>query len=144
MGVLRTYPLQQVFDCFFEDFSVKVGSAISIARNASANFTRYARQTPSAINNETFCIFTLTPGNYTFTLLYGGSTAGGIATVRINGILVATIDTYASATALALSQTFFYNVTNNRPHTLSIAIASKNAASTGYDFYLTRVSAKLA
>jgi len=144
MGVLRTYPLQQVFDCFFEDFSVKMGSAIFVTRNAAANFTRYARQTPSAINNETFCIFTLTPGNYTFTLLYGVSSAGGIATVRINGSVVATIDTYASTTTLTLAQGFFYSVMNNRPHTLSIVIASKNAASTGYDFYLTRVSAKLA
>ena len=144
MGVLRTYPLQQVFDCFFEDFSVKAGSAISVARNASANFTRYARQSPSAINNESFCVFTLTPGNYTFTLLYGASASGGVATVRINGFVVATIDTYASTTTLTLAQGFFYSVTNNRPHTLSIAIASKNAASTGYDFWLTRVSAKLA
>ena len=144
MGVLRTYPLQQVFDCFFEDFSVRVGSAISIARNASANFTRYARQTTAAINNETFCIFTLTPGNYTFTLLYGASPAGGIAIVRINGVIVTTIDTYASTIALTLAQVFFYSVMNNRSHTLSIAITSKNVASTGYDFYLTRVSAKVA
>ncbi len=143
MGILRTYPLEQVFACFFEDFTVKVGSALSVTRSASANFTRYARQTTGAINNETFCTFTLTPGDYTFTFLYGTSPSSGIATVKINGATVAAIDAYTSGTVLATSQTFTYTVTNYSPHTLSIVMASKNAASTNYDFLLTRVSAKL-
>ncbi len=143
MGALRTYPLQQVFTCFFEDFSVKVGNAINPVRNAGANFTRYSRQATAVINNETWCNFYLTPGNYTFTLLYGTAPVGGIATVKINGTTVATIDTYTSTSIVTASQTFTYTVTNNRVHTLSIVIASKNASSTGYDFYLTRVSAKL-
>lgn len=143
MGFLRTYPLEQVFTCFFEDFTVKVGNAISVTRNGNANFARYARQNTAAINNETSCTFYLTPGNYTFTLLYVTIAVGGIATVKINGVTVATIDTYTSTSVFAASQTFTYTVTNNRVHTLSIVIASKNAASTNYDFYLTRVSAKL-
>lgn len=143
MGALRTNLINRVFTCFYEDFTVKAGTAISVVRNAAANFGRYGRQSTAAINNETFCTFYLTPGNYTFTLLLGTTAAGGIATIQINEATVTTIDTYASATALATSQTFTYTVTNNRSHTLSIAIASKNGASTNYDFYLTRISAKL-
>lgn len=144
MGFLRTYPVCNVFERYYEDFTAKSTGSFSVVRNGNANFNRYARLLPSSITTEAFCTFYLTPGIYTFTFFICTAANAGIATIRINADIVATLDTYSATTVVTEVRTFNYTVTNNKLHTLTVSTSSKNAASTGYDFYGIRVVAKLA
>jgi hypothetical protein len=92
----------------------------------------YGRQNTSAINNEWKHGAFLSGDTYTLTIRVIKTSNSGILKIKIDDVVVATIDLYAAADAVS-DQTQASIVLTTGWHSIQGLVESKNASSSGYD-----------
>ncbi len=89
----------------------------------------------AAQNDKISYLVTLDAGTYRLKTLQRTLANGGIATIQIDNVDVATIDSYsASATENVEKTSAAISISLAGLHTVSLKMATKNAASSGYQF----------
>lgn len=123
---------------------VITGSAIAALVEATHEMATVWRQTPTAVNDETFFEAWLDIGSYNFDICHAKSSASGMLTTRIVGEPFTgwVTDFYNAATQFNRHTVLPFDVTIAGLKRISLKAASKNAASGGYAINITYVSIK--
>lgn len=122
------------------DIIASVGTWV-LTGNASQYFGLYQRNSSSAQNDYLEWSVFLPAGTYTIKGLFVTSSDGGIATFKLDGVSIGTIDLYSGGTAFSsfLSLTSVVIATGGLK-TLRVIAETKNASSSGYTLFITYLS----
>lgn len=129
------------FAHFHEESIFVAGGAVATASSTSQYYNLYTFQ-PGALNDEFQFQQFLAAGNYTLYLLGLKFSAYGIATVRVNGTSIGTIDLYNASFLFNVVMSIPFSVSFTGNHLFNFKIESKNASSSGYTFPVTKFWAK--
>lgn len=128
-----------------EEMTALAGTAVLSAVNTGARYNIYSYQSGYPNAASAGWNFVCEAGNYTFDVLYMKATQTGIIDFYIDGASIATgLDTYAAGTTWNQVYTITVNGLAAGLHTFKYIVNGKNAASTAYAFFVTKVSFKQA
>jgi hypothetical protein len=117
---------------FYPDEAVAItGNSIALFFHATFEET-YGRQNTSAINNEWKHGAFLSADTYTLTIRVIKSSSSGILKIKIDDVVVATLDLYAAADAIN-NETQASIVLATGWHSFKGLVDGKNASSSGYN-----------
>jgi len=129
-------------DLWLGDFAVLAGNANNVWQSfALQEFNGAFAQAPAAINDYRNMDFDCPEGKYTVEVHYLKASVSGKFTLSFDGgVLGTTTDMYAAANTYNQKVTFTnVSVVGDGSHSVALQILSKNASSTGYSAYITRV-----
>lgn len=138
--LIENYP--QRFAAFWDELTVVTGNAIALyTLSTSQPHNAIWYQTAGANGDKVaFSCPLLAGNNYVISLMGGKVSSAGKTAVYLNGTQIgSTLDWYNGTTAYNQVQTITFNVAASRRQLFEIVVDGKNASSSGYNIFMTRI-----
>jgi hypothetical protein len=118
---------------------VTTGNAIAVTVNTSQPYTFIAKQNAAANGDVSENGFVIAAGTYSLKILYVKTAASGKIDVTIDGAAIVTIDAYAASSTYNQVSTTAGVVLTAGYHKIVFTVNGKNASSSNYEFYMTKM-----